>query len=171
MGTAWNKIHWTDSMLDFLKENVDKMSNRELSKALGIGKSLTCMKIYELGLKRCEVERWSPQQVKMLLENYKQFGNTELLEMFTEKFPEKKWTYKMIESKLRKMNLSRTEKEQLIIAQRNGIKSHQDLSDNYVASKLAHGKSKLKEKLLRHLALIELKRQQLKLQRELLKND
>lgn len=109
---AWNKINWTPQMIDFLKRNFEKMTNQELADALGLKLTTTRCKLYELGLKRMELEYWTDEQVEFLKDNYHSKGDTEIAIIFDEKYQkEKGWTKKHIEKKRRQLGLKRNERQ------------------------------------------------------------
>jgi HNH endonuclease len=115
-----NALDWPPSKITQLKENWGKMTNRELAASLGYCLTSVRTKCYELGLKRMELEYWTPAQIKFLLANYKTIGDKELAIMFNKKWKKKKgWTHKHIEKKRRYLKLNRTEKQKKAIHQRN----------------------------------------------------
>lgn len=117
---TWNKINWTDEMISFLQKNWSKKTNRELAQALGLKLHTVRMKLYELGMKRMELEYWTDEQTTFLKGNYKNIGDMELAEIFNEKWHKNKgWTFKHIEKKRKYLKLKRTEKQIFKIILRN----------------------------------------------------
>ena len=112
MRKAWNKIDWTDERSKFLKENFNTMSNKQIADSLGLKITAVRHKCYELGLYKMTLEYWTDEQVDFLLKNYKEKGDTELAEIFNEKWhKDKGWTKKHIEKKRRYLKLKRTPEE------------------------------------------------------------
>lgn len=106
------KIIWTPEEDQFLKDHFHVMNNAALAKALGRKLTNTRTRLYELGLKRIELEYWNEEMVKFLRENYSQIGDTEMAEIFSAKWPKNKgWSKKHIEKKRRYLKLKRTKKE------------------------------------------------------------
>lgn len=120
MPNRYNKIVFTPEMHQFLKDNYQQLTNRELADALGLKLTSTRTELYKLGLKRMEMEYWTPEQVHFLKDNYKIFGDTELAEIFEVKWHKAKgWTKKHIEKKRRYLKLKRTTSEKKAIQIRN----------------------------------------------------
>lgn len=115
-----NAIIWTPQRVKFLQKNFDRMTNRQLSDALGLKLTSVRTKCYELGLKHMEMEYWTKRQVNYLVRHYREMGDTELAENFSQKwYKEKGWSKKHIEKKRRYMNLKRTTAEKKLIKERN----------------------------------------------------
>jgi len=111
---------WTEEMIQFLKDNYETMTNRQLADSLGLTLTVTRTKLYSMGMKRMEMEYWTAEQIEMLINNYRQIGDVELAEMFEVKYPKNKtWTKHQIEKKRRYLNLKRTDKELFQIHKRN----------------------------------------------------
>lgn len=120
MREAWNKIEWTDEMLSYLKENFYTKTNRELADHLGLKLTSVRTKCYSMGLKRMELEYWTEPQVRFLAQNFREFGDTELAEIFEVKWhKDKGWSKKHIEKKRRYLKLKRTRSDQIKIKARN----------------------------------------------------
>lgn len=108
----YGKIELSAAEIQFLKDNWNKMTNKELADKLGLKLTKTRNVLYSLGLKRMELEYWTEEQIKFLLENYKEIGDVELAEIFNEKWIKNKgWTKKHIEKKRRYLKLKRTAEE------------------------------------------------------------
>lgn len=117
---APNKIRWTRKMIRFLKDNYSGMTNQQLADGLGLKLTSVRTKLYELGLKRMELEYWTPEQVQYLLDNYRNIGDHELADIYQRRWPKRKgWSPKHIEKKRRYLNLKRTKQEKLNILERN----------------------------------------------------
>ena len=85
------------------------MTNKELANHLGLKLTKLRMFLYEMGLKRMELQYWTEEQVQFLKENYREKGDKELAEIFNSKWHKKKgWTLKHIEKKRMYLNLKRT---------------------------------------------------------------
>lgn len=94
----YNKIVWTDEMDQYIFNNWDNKTNKQIAEGLGLKLTVVRTRIYSLGLKRMELEYWTPSQVLFLMENYKEMGDTEIAEIFSQEWPEKKkgWSKKHI---------------------------------------------------------------------------
>lgn len=115
-----NRITWAEWQLDFLIENWQIMTAQQLSDAIGITRTKVREKKYELGLYVIELEYWAPEQVIFLKENYQSIGDTELAQLFSERWTKYKgWSKKHIEKKRRQLGLKRAPLEILAIHQRN----------------------------------------------------
>ena len=79
---VYNETVWTDDMLCFLKANYQSMTNSELANALNLRLTTTRTKLYELGLKRMDLEYWNDDQIYFLKKFYKVLGDTEIAELF-----------------------------------------------------------------------------------------
>lgn len=96
------------------------MTNRELARELRISLVMVRMKCYSMGLKRMELEYWTPEQVRFLKSHYRKIGDVELAEVFEEKWPKnKKWTLKHIDKKRKYLGLKRTPRQVQKIFERN----------------------------------------------------
>ena len=115
-----NKIAWTDDQLLFLKANWQAMTAQQLADNIGLKRTVVRMKLYKLGLKKIEMEYWTPEQIDCLMRNYKTVGDTELTEIFKRRWKKAKgWHKKHIEKKRRQMGLERTKAETAYIKKRN----------------------------------------------------
>lgn len=115
-----NKIKFTSGQRLFLKENYAIMTNKQLADALGLRLTRVRMELYSMGLKRMELQYWTDEQTKFLTDNYREFGDTELAEIFEVKWHKPKgWTKKHIEKKRRYLKLKRTAAERKKIHKRN----------------------------------------------------
>lgn len=113
---------WTAKEIEFIKQNFQTQTNRELANGLGLSLTLVRMKCYELGLKRMELEYWTNVQVKWLQILYPFIGDHELAMMFDEAYPKNKgWTLKHIEKKRKYLGLKRTPEQIAAIKVRNGL--------------------------------------------------
>lgn len=111
-----NAIQWSLKMLAYLRNNYQKKNNWQLSKDLGLKITAVRIKLYEIGLKRMEMEYWTDEQVEYLKANYKAKGDQELAAEFQKLWPKKKlWTKKHIEKKRMYLGIKRTTREQFLI--------------------------------------------------------
>src|SRR5690606_17520053 len=116
----YNKIILLPEEKKFLKENYQSMTNRQLADALELSLTKTRHFLYEMGLKRMEMEYWTDEQIDFLKKNYKTIGDTELAEIFEKKWPKnKKWTKQRMDKKREYLNLKRTPEELKNIKSRN----------------------------------------------------
>ena len=130
--TPLNKTIWTDKMIQLLKDNYGTMTNKELAEALGLGLTSTRTKLYELGLKRMEMEYWSDEQARFLKSHYKKWGDTEIAEYFEQNFKKhKKWTTKHIRKKRLYLNLHRKSNQVGKIKIRNVVVRGSGRRSNY----------------------------------------
>lgn len=107
-----NKIVFTDEQQKFLQDNWKIMTNRQLADALGMQLTRVRMELYSLGMKRMELQYWTEEQISFLYDNYKSIGDSELSEMFADRWEkEKGWSKKHIEKKRRYLKLKRTADE------------------------------------------------------------
>lgn len=115
-----NKISFSDEQRQFLRDNYQFSTNRQLAAALGMQLTRVRMELYSMGLKRMEMEYWTVEQITFLQDNYRAIGDTELADMFTDRWPKNKgWDKKHIEKKRRYLKLKRTAAERTAIHQRN----------------------------------------------------
>jgi len=116
----WNKIILDEDDIQFIRSNWQKKTNKELADALGL--KLTKLRgfLSEMGLRRMELEYWTEPQINFLKAHYKEYGDTELAEIFEVKWHKKKgWTKKHIEKKRRYLKLKRTAVQKKQIQIRN----------------------------------------------------
>lgn len=120
MPNPTNKVIFTPEMHEFLRDNFERMTNKELAAALGLKITRTRIELYRLGLKRMQLEYWTDEQVAFLKANYQSLGDTELAELFSARWHKAKgWTKKHIEKKRRYLKLKRTAEECKAIQTRN----------------------------------------------------
>lgn len=116
----YGKIIFSADDIAFIKANFASMTNQQIADALGLKKTRVRTKAYELGLQRMTLEYWPKQAVEFLKANYHCIGNTELVKIFTEKFPKKKgWSVSHIDKKLEQLNLKRSKMDWYCIKERN----------------------------------------------------
>lgn len=116
----YGKIIFEDKDCQFLIDNYLSMTNKELASALGVKITSCRTKLYQLGLKRMEVEYWTKDQIQFLKDNYKEMGDVEIAALFNEVCPKNKpWSNKHIEKKRRYLKLKRTKAEIEDVRQRN----------------------------------------------------
>lgn len=114
MGKYWTKkkygkIELTDLAINFIKDNFDKMTNKELADHLGLNLTRLRNEVYKMSLQRIEMEYWTDEQVQYLKDNYKKNGDVELAEYYEKTWPKNKpWSGKHIEKKRRYLNLKRS---------------------------------------------------------------
>lgn len=114
------KIENIDDVDQFLIDNYNRYTNKELMQLLGFKLYQIRRKCYELGLYRMTLEYWTPEQEAFLRESYHNYGDKELSQIFQEKWPkEKEWTLKHIEKKRGYLGLKRTPAEISAIRDRN----------------------------------------------------
>lgn len=115
-----NRIVWRGWQVSYLKRHWQQMTAQQLADRLGMTQTIVRMKLYSMGLKKQEMEYWTPAQVRCLKEHYRTIGDTELAEMFAKRWKKNKgWSKKHIEKKRRYLGLKRTAKEIKAIQLRN----------------------------------------------------
>lgn len=115
----YGKIEFTESDIQFLKENFKSMKNQKIAEFLGLKMTVLRMKAYELGLQKLKHEYWSEKQTEFLKENYHRLGNKEIAEIFNNKFPNKAWTASCINRKMDRLKIKRTKLDLFHIKERN----------------------------------------------------
>lgn len=96
----------------FLIKNNFKLSNNEMMKELGISEWTLYQLKNRLGLDSKFIDPIKNEEVEFLKNNYKEINNTDLANIFNEKFPRKHpWNRKKIQYRLLKLNLIRDEDE------------------------------------------------------------
>lgn len=172
-----NSITWTKKMLQYLEDNWQHKTNAELAAHLGLKRTSTRMKLYEMGLKKMELESWNEEAISFIRENYKTMGDVELAEIFNKKFPRKKlWKKFHIAKKRGYLNLQRTRKEYEALRSKNSSvggraftinknSSSKNMHPIWVAGLIAWRNPELKKEILKHPELIELKRKSIILKR------
>jgi hypothetical protein len=105
----YGKIIFSDEEITFIKNNFHSMTNDAIAAALGLKKTRVRTLAYEMGLKRMELEYWTPNQVAFLKQNYQSMGDVMIAEFFENEWPKNKpWTKQHIEKKRRYLKLKRT---------------------------------------------------------------
>lgn len=118
----WNKIILEPHEEQFIKDNFYKMTNQQLANHLGLKLTKLRQFAYTMGLKRMQLEYWTDQQIQFLKDHYKEFGDTELAEIFEVKWHKQKgWSKKHIEKKRRYLKLKRTIPQREAIHERNKL--------------------------------------------------
>jgi hypothetical protein len=118
----YGKIIFSEQDIQFIKDNFHTMTNDAIAAALGLKKTRVRTLAYEMGLKRMELEYWTPTQVAFLKENYQSMGDVMIAEIFENEWPKNKpWTKKHIEKKRRYLALKRTKIELQEVHLRNKI--------------------------------------------------
>ncbi len=117
---AIRKIEYIHDHETFIRENFDKMTNKELAAAMGFTIQYIRVKCHGMGLYRMRLEYWTEDQIQYLKDNYQHIGDKELSELFESKWKKNKsWTIKHIEKKRNYLNLKRTKAELQAIQDRN----------------------------------------------------
>jgi hypothetical protein len=114
------KIEYVADHENFIRENFEKYTNKELAAMLGFKLHFIRIKCHAMGLYRMELEYWTEEQVQFLEDNYQLIGDKELAEIFNSKWEKKKtWTFKHIEKKRLYLKLKRTKEQISAIHDRN----------------------------------------------------
>jgi hypothetical protein len=154
----------------FILDNFCLKSNKEIAQELSIPLHQVRLKAYKLGLKRINLDYWTNEQIDFLKDNFENIGDTEIAEIFQQKFPKSKvWTRKHIDKKRNYLNLHRTPEQIALIKKRNidaGMYINIDrLSDNYIAYRCSKKDKELRKELLKNKELLEVKRLTIKLKK------
>lgn len=116
----YGKVEFSESDLEFIKQNFQSMTNQQIADSLGLKKTTVRTKAYELGLQRMKLEYWPPAAVQFLKDNYHLIGDRELCRIFNEKYPKTKgWTSKHIQKKMEYLGLKRNKLNWFTIKERN----------------------------------------------------
>lgn len=116
----YGKIIFSESDIQFIKDNFQTMTNQAIADALGLKQTTVRTKAYKMGLQRMKLEYWPDEAVAFLKANYHRIGNCEIVRIFTDRFPkEKGWTVSHIDKKLEQLNLKRTKLDWFMIKERN----------------------------------------------------
>lgn len=172
---------WTDDMLLFLKDNFWMMTNRQLADGLGLRLTVLRNKTSELGLRRMEKpEPWTDDETAFLVNNYGALSDIEIAEHFKSVGGgiqgKRVWTKKHVCKKRLLLDLHRTPAQLLAIVNRfhlpggrcDNIATNSasvTLTDNYIVMMIAWRDKDLQKELLKYPELIELKRQEIRLNR------
>ena len=114
------KFIFSEKDIAFIRKNHPLMTNRKLADALNVSMTVVRNQCYLLGLYRMRLEYWTPEQVDFLKKNYKGIGDSELSDIFNDRFPKAKgWSKKHMEKKRRYLGLKRTREHIDNIHQRN----------------------------------------------------
>lgn len=173
------KSKFTNTDIDFIKDNIQNLNNKEIADQLGKTLTVVRNKIYELGLQRTErPDAWSDEQTKFLLKSFRSIGDVELGEIMNEKFPDSKRKFgrRTIHKKRKLLGLIRTEDEVKAICSQEAHKARcntilqnsgsLNYKDGWVALTLASKNHPERIRaFLKYPELIEAKRIQLKLNR------
>jgi hypothetical protein len=154
----------------FILDNFYQKNNKEIAQELNIPLHQVRLNAYKLGLKRINLEYWTNEQIEFLKDNFESIGDTEIAEIFQQKFPKSKpWTRKHIDKKRNYLNLHRTPEQIALIKKRNidaGMYINIDrLSDNYIAYRCSKKDKELRKELLKNKELLEVKRLTIKLKK------
>jgi hypothetical protein len=172
-----NATEWNDDMITYLQQNFFIQTNRQLADHLQVGLTVMRNKAAELGLRRIEVDPWTPQQQVFLEEHYKCMGDVEIAENLQKLYPRKTlWTKKHVCKKRRLLNLNRSAEEIKLIIMNHmqpGGRCHtilrnsssKNLSDSFIAQLIAWRDKDLQKEVLKYPGLIELKRNEVLLNR------
>lgn len=113
-------MKWINDIETFVRDTNDLLSNREMAAIIGCAPSTVSWLRCRMGLKKMELEYWTPTQVKWLRYLYTWMGDYEIALIFDEAYPKAKgWTLKHIEKKRKYLGLKRTREQLLSIKRRN----------------------------------------------------
>lgn len=116
----YGKVIFSDDDIQFIKDNFQKMTNGQITTALGLTKTIVRNKAYELGLQKMKLESFPDEAVSYLKENFKIMGDREICRYFIITFPKQKgWTSKHIQKKMIQLELTRSKQDWYNIIERN----------------------------------------------------
>lgn len=116
----YGKIIFSETDIEFIKENFQNMTNQQIADALGLKQTVVRMKAYELGLKRMTMEYWPDEATQYLKDNFRTKGNREIVRHFKKHFPKDKgWSTNHIDKKLEQLGLKRNKLDWYVIKERN----------------------------------------------------
>ena len=110
-----DKFKFTLAERKEIAKKFESLNGRELFAHMTANFPITCQyttfrtALYNLGLYKCRMTRWTEKEVNFLLAHYKTMGNIEIAEKLSTK--RRKFTKKKIEKKMRLMGLKRTRAE------------------------------------------------------------
>jgi hypothetical protein len=161
------KIVWTKKMITFLEENYKTKTNQELADALNLKITATRKKLYTLGLRKMQLEYWSPEMIDFLKKSYKVLGDVEIMDYFKKAHPKTKgWKRGSIWKKRKQMGLKRTPEEKAVIVKRHlsiggrcftilKVSGSLNLKPAWIATIIAPKNRPLQKELLKHPDIIE----------------
>lgn len=120
-----NAIRLKPGEKQFLTKNFKRFTNQELLDHLNAQRSsdeqlkITWlrMKLYKMGLKKCEILRWTKDETQFLLDNYQHEGDAWIARQMTKKF--RKFKLKNVEKKRELLGIKRTEEQIQAIKKKN----------------------------------------------------
>jgi hypothetical protein len=177
------KTKFTSANIKYLKKNWLSMTIPQMASKLGFTLTVVRDKAKVLGLRKLKHKFWTPDEVKILRANYEELGDIAIADLLNARLPDAEtyqFTAKNIEKKRNYLKLLRTEEQLFKIRSANSLRTatvrQNSASLNYHATYVANSMARLKgglglvdyelrDELLKHTELIELKRNQLKLNR------
>lgn len=115
-----NKIVLSAAQEKAIRERYLTMPVAKLAAELGLKTHTLRMKAGEMGIRYCEMEYWTDEQVEFLEFVYPFLGDSEIAAYLQQHSPKKKpWTKKHIEKKRRYLNIKRTKVQLNAIRKRN----------------------------------------------------
>lgn len=116
----YKKVIFSEDEIQFLKENFHSMTNEEMIQKLNCTLTVLKNKKNQLGLKKMNLEYWTPEQIQYLKNHYKQKGNKELVKDFTDRWhKEKGWHHRHMTKKMMQLGLYRNKQDLFNITERN----------------------------------------------------
>lgn len=164
------KYEWPEEHIQFLYDNWQHMTQRQIGEHLKIGRESIKDKLLELGMRKaaCKME-WTNEEEQFLLDHFETHCYSELTQMMKEKFPGRNFNRGTIRVRLAKLKLRRTEECQKMLMGK--ISPSKNFDEKWIARCIAGRKMHLYESILNNPQIIELKRQQLILNRIIQNND
>lgn len=122
--------HYITTSFDFLSENEKEyikinftvLTNSKIGHLLGIKASVVSNYAKSIGLTKRNVESWSKEAITYLKKNYRTKCSTEIAFDLGKRIPrERKWSKKIVDTKLNILGLKRTKADIEIIQLRNWV--------------------------------------------------
>lgn len=178
------KFPWPDDTRKKILELQQTMTNVQMADYFGCSITLFRYKKAELGIKAIEMEYWTAEMVQELKCLYKTTGDVEIAIHFQSKFPKnKKWIKQHICKKRKYLKLVRTKKQIAAIMSKNSSEggrsytvnensSSKNMHASWVVQRIAWRDKKIQDLILKdYPELIDLKRQQLTLNKQIKANE
>lgn len=132
----------TDNEKEYIKINFMALTNARIAHFLGIKASVVSNYAKSIGLTKKKAENWSNEAINYLKKNYRTKCSTEIAYDLGKRFPrERKWSKKLVDTKLGLLNLKRTKADIELIQMRNWVVKNYRSSKRLNANKLSQTES------------------------------
>lgn len=147
------RLNLTKEEKSWLRKNYRNFTNKEIFDYINAQRSPECrferttlrMRIYELGLKKCNILRWTESETEFLLQHYKDYGNKWIARKLSTK--DRPFTGNNVTKKMGLLGLKRT-REQLQTITENHKKRgtyHQANLEKWKTRKIKEGETVTRE--------------------------